>query len=75
MDLINERFNDWNQEVMDRDYQISLLLRQKLNNALNDMIPSQDRVFEKVKEKTCVFIFTDRVFLAVREYHREPRHG
>lgn len=79
MDLINERFNDWDQEVIDVDYHTSLLLRRKLNNALDNMIPNQSHVLEKVHEKTRMFHYTDPVFIAVREYHwniyKEPRHG
>lgn len=79
MSLINERFNDWDQEVIDVDYQTSQLLRRNLNNALDNMIPNQSHVLEKVHAKTRMLRYTDPVFLFLREHHmniyRESRHG
>lgn len=79
MDLIEERFNDWDQEVIDIDYQTSLLLRQSLNNALDGMIPDRSHLLKKAHAKTLMFIFTDPVFVAVREHHlniyRKSKHG
>ncbi len=80
MDLIEKRFNDWDTEVIGIDYQISLLLRQNLNNALDSMIPDQSHLLEKVHTKTHIFRFTDHpVLLVVRDHHwnnyKEYKHG